>query len=62
MINAYRRMRLRKLWDAIRQNITDEKNGGKMMSRLLNRMQFFDQAKAFQHWQQMTISMKNSAG
>ena len=32
------------------------------MSRMLNRMQYFDQAKAFQHWQQQTISMKTRNG
>jgi len=31
------------------------------MSKLINRMQYFDQAKAFQHWQQQTISMRNSS-
>ena len=32
------------------------------MSRIINRMQYFDQAKAFQHWQQQTISLKQRAG
>lgn len=32
------------------------------MSKLLNRMQYFDQAKAFQHWQQQAISLKTREG
>ena len=50
VIAKYKKMRLQKLWDAIRQRLFDERNSGKMMSRILNRMQYFDQAKAFQHW------------
>lgn len=34
-------------WKAM---LKQEHKGGEMMSRFLNRMQFFDQAKAFQHW------------
>ena len=61
VIDSYKKKRLQQLWDAIRQNLFDEKQAGQMMSRLLNRMQYFDQAKAFQHWQQQTISMKTRA-
>ena len=41
-INDYRLMRLRRLWDAWQKNIHDEKNGGKLMAKILNRMQYFD--------------------
>ena len=50
-LNDYRLKRLRYLWDAWQQNLHDEKGGGKLMSKIINRMQFFDQSKAFQHWQ-----------
>ena len=62
VIANYKKNRLQRLWDAIRQRNFDEKNAGKMMSRMLNRMQYFDQAKAFQHWQQQTISLKTRSG
>ena len=39
------------IWKGWKENLKQEKIGGKMMARLLGRMQFFDQAKAFQHWQ-----------
>ena len=52
VIETYRKKRLQKLWDAIRQKLFDERESGRMMSRILNRMRYFDQAKAFQHWQQ----------
>lgn len=42
VIAKYKKMRLQKLWDAIRQKLFDEKNAGKMMSRMINRMQYFD--------------------
>jgi len=51
VIAAYKKKRLQQLWDAIRQKLFDERQGGRMMSRILNRMQYFDQARAFQHWQ-----------
>lgn len=47
-INAYRLQKLRQLWDGWRQNIHEEKNGAKLMAKMLNRMQYFDQSKAFQ--------------
>ena len=43
-------MKLRHLWNAWHKNIENEKQGGKLMSKILNRMQYFDQSKAFQHW------------
>ena len=42
VIAKYKKARLQKLWDAIRQKLFDEKNAGKMMSRMINRMQYFD--------------------
>ena len=50
-IENYRLLKLRTLWNAWQKNIEDEKSGGKLMSKILNRMQYFDQSKAFQHWQ-----------
>ena len=41
-----------------KENLRLETLGGKMMSRLIARMQFFDQSNAFQHWQQMTVGLK----
>ena len=35
-------MKLRHLWNAWHKNISDEKQGGKLMSKILNRMQYFD--------------------
>ena len=52
VIDKYKKKWLRKYWDAIRQKISKEKDAGKMMTKMINRMQYFDQAKAFQHWQQ----------
>ena len=42
MIAQYKKMRLQRLWDAIRQRLHDEKNSGKLMSRVINRMLYFD--------------------
>lgn len=61
-IEKYRMMKKRQLWDAWRQMNHEEKNGGKLMAKMLNRMQFFDQSKAFQHWQQLTVSMRERDG
>ena len=41
-IHAYKMTRLRKLWDAWRQENDEEKSGGKLMAKMLNRMQYFD--------------------
>ena len=62
MIEKYRLNRLQKLWDGIRGHLGKEKSAGAMMRRCLDRMQYFDQAKAFQHWQQQVISMRTRAG
>ena len=58
VIKAYKLKQLKKLWDAIRNNLKKEKNAGALMRRCLDRMQYFDQSKAFQHWQQQTISLR----
>ena len=55
-------MKLRHLWNAWHKNIENEKQGGKLMSKILNRMQYFDQSKAFQHWQQFVVSAKERDG
>ena len=50
-INKYRLLKLRTMWDSWREMNHKEKNSAKLMSKMLNRMQYFDQSKAFQHWQ-----------
>ena len=42
VIATYKKKQLQKLWDAIRQNLFDEREAGKLMVRMLNRMQYFD--------------------
>ena len=61
-IHKYKLLKLRQLWDSWRQMNHEERNGGKLMAKMLNRMQFFDQSKAFQHWQQLTVSMRERDG
>ena len=46
------------IWKGWKENLRQETLGGKMIARLLARMQFFDQAKSFQHWWQMTIGLR----
>lgn len=53
---------MRKVWDAIRKHLKKEESAMNLMRRCIDRMQYFDQAKAFQHWQQQTISLKTRAG
>ena len=61
-IENYRLLKLRNLWNAWQKNIEEEKSGGKLMSKILNRMQYFDQSKAFQHWQQFVVSARERDG
>lgn len=42
VIAKYKQKRLQALWDGIREHLHKEKNGGNLMARLLNRMQYFD--------------------
>ena len=62
VLESYRLNKLRRLWDALREHLGKEKDGGKLIRRCLDRMQYFDQAKAFQHWQQQAISLRTRDG
>ena len=58
VIDQYRKKRLSLLWAAWRKNLRDEKKGNMMMLKFVNRMQYFDFAKAFQKWQQVTAACR----
>lgn len=47
----FRQTKLRRMLKGWKDMLKQERKAGDMMSRFLARMQFFDQAKAFQHWQ-----------
>ena len=42
VIATYQKKQKQRIWDGIRQNLHDEKKAGAMMSRMINRMQYFD--------------------
>lgn len=47
VVRNYKLDKMRRVIQGWKQILKDERRGGQLISRLLNRMQFFDQAKAF---------------
>ena len=62
VIDQFRKKKLLQLWDAWRQNLFEERNSMKLMTKMINRMQFLDMAKAFQKWAQVTAACKARDG
>lgn len=56
VIKAYKLMKKRQVWEAVKRMLLLQKRAGKKFAQVLERMRYFDTAACFQKWQQYTIS------
>lgn len=51
VIKAYKLMKMRQVWEAIKRMLLLQKRAGRKFAQILERMRYFDTASSFQKWQ-----------